>query len=142
MKGKTFEITAQQIKDLHNALLYGTYGRQPEKAFAMLEPISQALLKQLDDYRDSLNDHNARLGNLNGIRVTRWAVEDCDVLSGSSIPRGGEVISPFTGKKQKTSGYCWVDTWRAIDLLAQAEDWGDHIFIEEVHSDGRISLGS
>lgn len=139
---KTFEITTQQIKDLHNALVYGRHGGEPEKAFAMLEPTISALMKQLDDYRDSLDDHNGRLGNLNGIRVTRWAVEDCDVLSLSNIPRGGEVISPYTGKKQKTAGPCWVDTWRAIDLLAQAEDWGDHIFIEGVKSDGRIRLGS
>jgi hypothetical protein len=139
---KIFEITAKQIIDLHNALLYGLHGRQPEKAFALLEPISHALLKQLDDYRDSLNEDNERLGKLNGIRVTRWSVEDCNVLHDSVIPTGGEVISPYTGKRQKTAGPHWVDTWRAIDLLAQAEDWGDHIFIERVDSDGRISLGS
>ena len=137
----TFEITAKQIRDLHNALCQGLNGH-PHTAFSMLDPIIGDLTKQLDDFRDLLDEHNERLGKLNGIRVTRWSVEDCNVLHDSVIPTGGEVISPYTGKRQKTAGPHWVDTWRAIDLLAQAEDWGDHIFIERVDSGGRISLGS
>jgi len=138
----TFEITAQQIKDLHNALCYGLNGGHPQKAFTMLEPVIRDLIKQLDSHRDLLDEHNARIGKLNDIRVTRWAVNDCNVLFDSDIPTNGEVISPFTGKRRRTAGPHWIDTWRAIDLLAQAEDWGDHIFIERVLPDGDILLGS
>ena len=138
---KTFEITREQISALHNACYYIGMGNT-EKGLALLGPVATALMEKADEYQEQLDQKTRQLGEERGIKTTVWSVQCVDIEAPSIVPFGGYVVSPYSREREITQGPSWLDTWAAIDRLAQRENWGDHIFIERVSVDGSISLGS
>ena len=138
---KTFEITREQISALHNACYYIGMGNT-EKGLALLGPVAVALMEKADEYQNELDQRARERGEQRGIIATRWSVQGVDIEAPSIVPFGGYVVSPYSREREITQGPSWLDTWAAIDKLAQRENWGDHIFIERVSVDGSISLGS
>ena len=138
---KTFEITREQISAVHNARYY-LLCENTEKALSLLGPVANALMEKADEYQQQLDQKTRQLGEERGIKATVWSVEGVDIEAPSIVPFGGYVVSPYSREREITQGPSWLDTWAAIDKLAQREDWGDHIFIERVSVDGLISLGS
>ena len=138
---KTFEITREQISALHNACYYIGMG-ETKKGLALLGPVATALMEKADEYQEQLDQKTRQLGEQRGIKTTVWSVQGVDIEGPSIVPFGGYVVSPYSREREITQGPSWLDTWAAIDRLAQREDWGDHIVIERVSVDGLISLGS
>ena len=138
---KTFEITREQISAIHNARYY-LLCENMEKALSLLGPVAAALMEKADEYQEQLDQKTRQLGEQRGIKATVWSVQMVDLEGPSIVPFGGYVVSPYSRERETTQGPSWLDTWAAIDRLAQREDWGDHIFIERVSVDGLISLGS
>lgn len=138
---KTFEITREQISALHNACYYIGMG-ETKKGLALLGPVATALMEKADEYQEQLDQKTRQLGEQRGIKTTVWSVQMVDIEDPSIVPFGGYVVSPYSREREITQGPSWLDTWAAIDRLAQRENWGDHIFIERVSVDGLISLGS
>lgn len=141
---RTYNVTAEQVRDVHNAYSHGAYAldtlrellRDDARPIVMLE---QAL-KHLARVRNELilqhdADANRDRNYYESMRKkyalhSVWSIEDTDLLENSGIPIGTVFRSFYTGHTAKTKGPTWLDAWKAADELARAA--GDsHIYVEE-----------
>jgi hypothetical protein len=165
---KTYEITAKQVSQIHNAWVYLNNALSHcDEMFREDSPFVQCLrksLKELGPVRKDVMDRkdadlmkgyemSKRIADLNGFKDTIWSIYDVEsFLDGSPVPMGSKIRSYYSSKEftVKVEGPSWIDLWKATDKLVKLTqgDHGDHVFIEGYYKvegvDGlyEVSLGS
>jgi len=141
---KTYEITSNQISQLHNASCYLKYAidsadellkrdsqivKNLKAALSYLEPVRKDLVDKKDFDHDKIYEQAKKIAADNNIKHTLWSIYDIDSLfDETDIPFGSIITAPWETNNSviiehnldnsNKSFAQWIDLWKAVDKLA------------------------
>lgn len=142
---KTYNITSNQISQIHNASCYLKYAydqaselfkddsqliKNLKTAINNLEPVRKELVEKKDIDHDKIYNQAKSLSDNYNLKYTIWSIYDIDsLLDETNIPFGAIITAPWETENtvtlekhdeedSKKTFATWIDLWKAVDKLA------------------------